>query len=181
MGGFLGTQSALMQSGVVVNRAWMQLAADWLEAPPQPFELRVSVLPKTSIFLLQAVGTDPKHTRDFLQACMNQYIQIKKEMREQTSETTLAGLTQEILRLEKQLRRNEQELADFQGTNSVEVVQEQGSSAARYLSGLSQRLANLQSEAELLQALNPGQHLERTQAAALLSLPADPQRTETSQ
>src|SRR5690242_5917195 len=70
MGSFLGTQSALMQSGEVINRAWAQLVADWADAPAKPFELKVSVLPKTSIFVLQATGSNPKYTRAFLQLCM---------------------------------------------------------------------------------------------------------------
>lgn len=181
MGSFLGTQSALMQSGEVINRAWAQLVADWADAPAKPFELKVSVLPKTSIFVLQATGSNPKYTRAFLQLCMRQYIQIKKEMREQASDTTLAGLTHEVLRLEKQLAHSDEELAGFQSTNSVEVFQEQGSSAARYLGGLNQRLAGLQSELELLQAITPEQHFACAQGTAQLPFPREREATETAQ
>src|SRR5216683_8152922 len=44
---FLGTQAALMQSGVVINRAHARVTAQKPEMPAEPVQLRVSVLPKT--------------------------------------------------------------------------------------------------------------------------------------
>src|ERR1043166_208812 len=55
---FLGTQAALMQSGVVVNRAHVRVTAQKPDQVMQPVALKVSVLPKTTIFVLQATGGD---------------------------------------------------------------------------------------------------------------------------
>jgi len=92
---------------------------------------------------------------------MEEYVQLKKEMRLQTSDTTVAGLTEEVLRLEKELRKSDQELVEFQSTNSVVLLQEQGNSAGNYLAALNQRLAALKSEHELLQMLTLDQNLDR--------------------
>src|SRR5262249_26759715 len=78
---FLGTQQALMQSGKVVNRAHNRVIAMKENMPMQSVSLRVSVLPKTTIFVLQATGGDPEYTKAFLQACMDEFINLKKEMR----------------------------------------------------------------------------------------------------
>src|SRR5882724_109335 len=43
---FLGTQAALMQSGIVVNRAHARIAAQRPGLPMKPVSLRVTVLPK---------------------------------------------------------------------------------------------------------------------------------------
>jgi succinoglycan biosynthesis transport protein ExoP len=161
MSSFLGTQAALMQSGAVLNRAYARVAAQNPNVTPQPVQIKVSVQPKTSIFILQASGADPQYTSDYLEACMEEYIALKKEMRTQTSDTTVAGLTEELLRLEKELRDSDQELADFQTSNSVVVLQEQGNSAGSYLAALNQRLAALKSEYDLLQTLTLDQNLER--------------------
>ena len=161
MSSFLGTQAALMQSGVVLNRAYARVAAQNPNLTPQPVQIKVSVQPKTSIFVLQAAGADPQYTQQYLQACMEEYIALKKEMRTQTSDTTVAGLTEELLRLEKELRACDQDLADFQNSNSVVVLQEQGNSAGSYLAALNQRLASLKSEYDLLQTLTLDQNLER--------------------
>src|ERR1035441_2454146 len=167
---FLDTQAALMQSGVVNNRAHARVMAQKPEVGMHPVALRVSVLPKTSIYVLQASGRDADYTQAFLQACMEEYIALKKEMRMQTSDTTVAGLTEEVMRLEKDLRKAEAELAEFQSTNSVVFFQEQGNNAGNYLAALNQRLAAQKSEYELLQMLTLDQNLAR-QREAVTSLP----------
>jgi polysaccharide biosynthesis transport protein len=160
---FLGTQMALMESGGVQNRAQGRVEAQGVNAPAEPVLLKATVLPKTTIFVLQATGSDPQYTQAFLDACMEEYIDLKREMRAQTSESTLAGLTEEVLRLQKDLRKYDEELADFQSSNSIVLLQEPGSSAGNYVSFLNQRLAALKSEYDLLQSLTLDQDLERRQ------------------
>jgi capsular exopolysaccharide synthesis family protein len=159
LGNFLGTQAALMRSGVVMNRAQASLLARDPGIPIPPISLKVGVSPKTSIFVLEALGNEPKCVQSFLQACMEEYIKLKKEMRTQTSDATVAGLTEEVLRLEKELRVSEDELAGFQRSNSVILLQEQGSSFGTYVATLNQRLAALRAEDALLQSFGSGQGL----------------------
>ena len=175
MSSFLGTQSALMQSGVVLNRAQARVAAEdpelaaananWRE---RPLSLRVSVVPKTTIFVLQCVARDAKYAQLFLQSAMEEYSQVKREMRTQTSDTTLAGLTEEIFRLEKELRATEEAKVAFLATNSVVLLEDQAgnSSAANYLVALNQRLAGMRSELALLEKLTVEQSVERGQLTA---------------
>jgi capsular exopolysaccharide synthesis family protein len=160
---FLGTQAALMQSGVVINRAHARVLAQKPDATIKPVTLKVSVLPKTTIFVLQGTGEDPAYTQAFLQACMEEYVGLKKEMRTQTSDTTVAGLTEEVLRIGKDLHKSDDDLAAFQSTNGVVLLQEQGNSAGNYLAALNQRLAAFKSEQELLKMLTLDQNLERRQ------------------
>jgi capsular exopolysaccharide synthesis family protein len=164
---FLGTQTALMQSSVVVSRAQARVAVQNPDLVPEHVSLKVAVSPKTSIFVLEAIGKDPKYVRTFLQRCMEEYIIFKKEMRAQTSDTTVAGLTEQVLRLEKELRAGENELVEFQKSNSVVLLQDQGNSAGIYLTALNQRLASLKSEFELLGALTLDQNLERRQELSM--------------
>src|SRR5882724_5389178 len=71
---FLGTQQALMQSGVVQNRAHGRVSAQKPDLATKAVALKVSVLPKTTIFVLQATGEDALYTEAFLQACMEEYV-----------------------------------------------------------------------------------------------------------
>ena len=160
---FIGTQAALMQSGVVVNRAYLRIQSQKPEMGTRQVALKVSVLPRTTIFVLQATGDDPAYTQAFLQACMEEYVALKKEMRTSTSDTTVAGLTEEVMRLEKELRKAEEELVQFQTTNNAVLFQEQGNSAGNYLVTLNQRLGSLKSEYSLLQMLSLDQSLSRQQ------------------
>ena len=163
---FLGTQAALMQSGVVINRAYERLGAAHPDWPATSVQLRVNILPKTTIFLLQGSGSEPRATQAFVQACMEEYVTFKKDMRMRTSDTTIAGLTEEVLRLKAELLRGDKEMVAFQQTNSVLLLQEQGNTAGQYLAGLNQRLAALKSEYALLLALSLNQNLERQQQSA---------------
>jgi capsular exopolysaccharide synthesis family protein len=94
-------------------------------------------------------------------------------MRTQTSDTTVAGLTEEVIRLEKDLRNADAELLEFQSTNTVLLSQEQGNSAGNYLAALNQRLAAQKSEYALLQMLTVDQNLDRQQVAGGQVLPGD--------
>jgi len=162
---FLGTQAELMRSSEVIRRAHARAMAQKPDQASRPVEFRVTVFPKTTIFVLQATGPDPAYTQAFLQACMEEYSALKREMRTQTSDTTVAGLTEELRRLQKELARADEELAEFQKTNSVVLFEEPGNSAGTYLTALNQRLAGLKSEYELLQLLTLDQSLERQQGA----------------
>jgi succinoglycan biosynthesis transport protein ExoP len=174
---FLGTQAALMQSGVVLDRAHEGVLAEKAGREKKAVLLSVTVLPKTTIFGLQATGPDPVYTQRFLQGCMDEYIKLKKEMRLSTSDTTVAGLTEEVLRLEKKLRQDEKELGEFQSTNGVVLLQEPGNNAGTYLAALNQRLAGLKAEYELLRRLTLDQNLERPQQGSD-NLPASGESAE---
>jgi succinoglycan biosynthesis transport protein ExoP len=159
MSNYLGTQAALMQCQEVTRGAHARVAAQNLTT--QPVSLQVTLLPRTTIFVLKATGSDPQYAQAFLKACMEEYIAFKKEMRSTTSDTTLAGLTEETGRLESRLQRDEEELVAFQMTNSVVILEEQGNSAGRRLATLNARLADLKSEYDLLKAMSLEQNLER--------------------
>src|SRR5437773_1047438 len=116
-----------------------------------------------TIFVLQGTGADPDYTQTFLQACMEEYVSLKREMRVHTSDTTFAGLTEEVLRLKEDLRKSDEDMVQFQSTNSVVLLQDQGNSAGNYLGALNNRLASLKSEYELLQTLTLDQNLDRQQ------------------
>lgn len=163
---FLGTQAELMRSSEVIRRAHARTMAQRPDQVFTPVNLKVTVFPKTTIFVLQAKGTDPGYTQAFLQACMEEYSALKREMRTQTSDTTVAGLTEEVLRLQKELASADDQLAEFQKTNSVVLFEEPGNSAGDYLTMLNRRLAVLKSEYELLQLLTLDQSLERQKGSA---------------
>ena len=149
MANFIGTQAALMQSGTVLGRAQARVAAQMPDrsAMKIPVAFNITVIPKTTIFVLRATGEDPQHAQAFLQAAMEEYINLKKEMRANTSDMTFAGLTEEILRLGREARRAEDQLMSFQGSNSVVLVQD---IYLRKSAVLAQKLIDLQTELELL-------------------------------
>src|SRR6266699_321998 len=67
---FLGTQTALMQSEVVKNRAHARVAAQKPDLPVRSVVLKVITLPKTTIFILQGACDNADYVQAFVQACM---------------------------------------------------------------------------------------------------------------
>src|ERR1035438_6363469 len=160
LGNFLGTQAALMQGSEVVLHARDRVANQnpGVVAPVKPPLLNVGVLPKTSIFIMRASGENPDYTKAYLQACMDEYINLKKQMVALTSDTTIAGLTEQVLKLEPELQKCDAEMQSFLSTNDAAMM-EQASGLGGYLTSIYQQLANAQAEADLLQTMTLDQSL----------------------
>jgi capsular exopolysaccharide synthesis family protein len=169
LGNFLGTQAQLMQGAEVQQRATARVASQNPGLLSKTPSLNVSVLPRTTIFLLRATGENSEYTKLFLQACMEEYVNKKKEMAERTSSTTIAGLTDQMLRLEPQLQKCDDEMQAFLGTNDAALLQE-ASGVGNYLSVLYQQMATAQSQYALLQAMTLDQNLllEQDRTPALM-------------
>lgn len=175
-GNFLGTQAQLMQGSEVQQRAHDRVLNQnpGLIAPPKPVSLNVSVLPKTTIFVLRASGENPDYTKAYLQACMDEYIDLKKQMVARTSDTTIAGLTEQLLRLEPKMQECDAEMQTFLSTNDLALM-EQASGLGTYLTYVYQQLANAQSEADLLQTMSLDQNLllEQSRTPVMAGMPGN--------
>ncbi len=171
---FLGTQAALMKGTEVQQRARDRVANQNPGLTPRPISLDVSVIPKTTIFLLHAASDNPDYTKAYLQACMEEYISLKKQMAAHTSDTTIAGLTEQVLRLEPEMQKCDNAMEAFLSTNDVALL-EQASGLGAYLTAIYEQLANAQAQADLLQTMTLDQNLlladTRTPAAPSSATP----------
>jgi capsular exopolysaccharide synthesis family protein len=162
---FFGTQAALMQSDTVTHRARAILQSTNPALVPSPVTLSVSPVPKTSIFSLQAVGGNPEYTQAYLQATMEEYIRLKKELLSHASTATQSAMEEELRQLAIQLDACKQEVVDFQTSNSVVFLQPAGgNSAAERLSVLNHELADKRSELQLLTTMTLDENMERMQS-----------------
>ncbi len=184
LGNFLGTQQALMQGQQVSSRARERLVGQFpnLTVPP-PVKLEVSLLPKTTIFMLRATGGNPDYTKAYLQACMEEFQEIKRGVEKRASDVTIAGLTDQMLKLQPDMRKVDDEIASFASTNDVGLTQE-ANGVANYLSTLYQQLAEARSEYSLLESTTLDQSLvierERSSGSVLPSQMAGAAREDNS-
>jgi succinoglycan biosynthesis transport protein ExoP len=162
---FFGTQVELMKSADVRERAANRLSAMEPQLQPVAVSLAVSQLPQTSIFVLSATGAEPQYTQKILEAIMQEYVAIKKEMRSSKSDSTQTAILEEISRVERDMRQGEAELLAFQKENSVGYLEQEGNSAGAYLATLNRQLADLKTQYELLDSLDIDQIIEKTQRA----------------
>ena len=143
---FLGTQAAIMQGDEVTKRAGQDLAAAGLKEPSTRTDLKAAFIPRTEIFQLTATGTDPAYTQAFLQSAMRAFFSIRKEMRLQRSEETRSAISQEIVRVQKELDQATQDLNTFQRRFSVISLEEDVNATTGYLDSLHKRIAGLRLE-----------------------------------
>lgn len=158
---FFGTQLELLQSSEVARRADARVMALNPNLEKVPVRLFANVLPKTSIFAVTAQGLQPQQTKAYLDAVMDEYIAYRRSMRSDKSDVTLSAITDQVVDLEKNLRKAEEELFNWQKENNVVFLQNEGNSAGAYLSQLNRQLANLNTEYKLLETLSLEQNLER--------------------
>jgi polysaccharide biosynthesis transport protein len=168
---FLGTQRELMLSARVRERAFERVRALKPALTPALVNLQISVSPKTTIFNLQAVGPEPEYTRAYLDACMEEYIALKSEMRASTSDTTLARIIEQLEGLDRNLKKYEEEETAFKTNNNIVFIREQVTSIASYLVQKNRLLDTYKNESELLTMLTLEQNLDRQKQRA--ALPGD--------
>ena len=162
---FFGTQIVLMESDEVKSGARTRVHSLHPDLPPEEVKLVVGQLPKAAIFVMQVFGKSPAYTQAYVDACMDEYIAKKKEMRANKQEGTIVAIQDELVRLEKDMQKEEEEMHSFQKENNIGFLKEDGNSAAKYLSMLNSQMADLTTEYDLLRLLDLDQNLDRPQVA----------------
>jgi succinoglycan biosynthesis transport protein ExoP len=163
LGNFIGTQIELMTSGEVRKRAMHRVAGADPTLQPVRVELKVKLLPLTSIFFFSATGAEPRYTQRLLDATMDEYIATKKEMRSSKSETTQTAILDEISQIERETGQTEDALLEFQRKNNIGFLQQEGNSAGDYVAKLNRQLADLKTQYNLLNSLNVDQIIDLNQ------------------
>ncbi|HEY5036751.1 MAG TPA: polysaccharide biosynthesis tyrosine autokinase [Chthoniobacterales bacterium] len=171
---FYGTQIQLMESDEVRQGADSLVRATHPELPVGKVTLSVSQRPRTSIFELEGVGLTPDYTQAYLNAVMQKYLDVKKNMRADEGSHVTTAITEQLVQVEKDLRNGEDEMLEFQKENNIGLLQGEGNSAAAYLVKLNQDYARLKTEYDLLNLLDLDQNLDRQQAAAKLTRGSSP-------
>ncbi len=158
---FFGTQIELMQSAEVLRGAETRVRSMHPDLPPEQVKVMVGQLPKAAIFVLSVYGKSPAYSQAYADACMDEYIAKKKEMRANKTEGIAIVVQDEIVRLEKDMQKEEEEMHEFQKANNIGFLKEDGNSAANYLALLNRQLAEQKTEFDLLKLLDLDQNLDR--------------------
>ena len=165
---FIGTQVELLKSSTIYDRAvsnTLTVNAEWSslftntspDEPGRPFKVTVTDFPKTAVIEVKAVGKEPAAVRVFVDSLMEEYQAFRKGVRQQKSDVTLTSITEQVKQLEQDVRKQQERLQNFLGSNNVVLLQEQGSSAGAFAARLSKQLASLRTELKLLALITPEQ------------------------
>jgi len=158
MENFLGTQTDVLQSSKIHEAVLAGLADKGYKIPVdkngQPLEvkIRLSQTAKSSVFSLEATGTDAAFTKAYLDALMDAYLDLKKDVRKTVTGDTLASITEQVQKTDRDLKYEEGILDNFKQTNNLTILEAEGASAGQYLVTLKTQLSDLELQDRLLQA-----------------------------
>ncbi|MDX1952324.1 MAG: polysaccharide biosynthesis tyrosine autokinase [Verrucomicrobiota bacterium] len=147
---YYGTQAELMKSKTIVGRAHARVQAQHPDLKPVQMTLDVARPSGASIFFLRASGADATYPRLFLQALMEEFLLYKREIKGESSDSTLASITQQLYKTQEELKSAEGQLAEFEKTNNLLVLKEQAAVAGESYARVNRRIADLRIEAQLM-------------------------------
>ena len=158
---FLGTQTELLQSSTLREMALNRLRASPAKFPiplqkngdPLLVDIKVSGAAKSAVFILEATSSRDSFTQVYLDALMGAYLEYKRNIRQSVSGDTLASITEQVQRTERDLETEREKLMTFERTNNVAILQEEGTIAGGYLARLKTQLSDLELENRLLTAV----------------------------
>lgn len=163
---FLGTQTELLQSATLHELALQRLKAGGHAAVTPgignrnspPVKIRVTQTSRSSVFVLEAAGSSAAYTQAYLNALMDAYLQYKRNVRKMISGDTLASITEQVQRAERDLKADQDALTAFQQTNNLAILEEEARTAGGYLARLKTQISDLELEDKLLRAtsVEPG-------------------------
>jgi len=170
------TQAELIKSKAIqlpafqrVRSAFPEIAALDTNAQSEwiPISLMVSIPPKSSVLDLEARGRFPEATRAFLNAVMDEYLDLKKVARQQTSAGALSGITDQIKEAERKIQRQQETLTAFRESNNISYLTEHGQSAGIHLAKLVENISDLRTEHQLLESLTPEEFRDLARGSAI--------------
>lgn len=130
---FYGTIVETLESGVMHRRAAERVQALNPDLKKTEVVVRVSQSKGSAIFNVSAVGSDPKYTRVFLDALLDEFRAFREQIREQQRNKALTTLAEDLVKREKALKEKSERLARFQKENTIVVLANGQNQAAEFL------------------------------------------------
>jgi polysaccharide biosynthesis transport protein len=151
---FVGTTITLLKGSLITARAHEAIRREHPDLPRCEVLLDVQLVPKTSIFLLTARGAYPKYTHEYLNACMEEFLKYRDEMRGKNSAETMTAIREQMDNAQKQINEGRAELMAFQNQHNVASVEDEAKSSATRLSQLKDELHKLQRDQRMMEFTN---------------------------
>lgn len=149
--GFLRNQVIAMQSPTVIEGAHNYLKATQQDYQRSPVSLTAQNIENSTYFQLSAEGSDPKYTQAFLNACIDQFLKMKDDEKDDSFSKKISNVNAQIAVKERELTDLENQLKIFEAENNIAFIEEQASAAGRRLVRLNEELADLKKTYDLMQ------------------------------
>lgn len=130
---FYGTIIETIESSEMRRRALDRVRALHPDMKESDVEIQVSQNRGSAIFNVRAFGTEPKYTRIFLDALLDEFIAFRNQIREQQRNKALTTLAEDVVRREKNLQEKQDKLTSFEKANNIVLITAGNNEAAQAL------------------------------------------------
>ncbi|MFN0079218.1 MAG: polysaccharide biosynthesis tyrosine autokinase [Prosthecobacter sp.] len=151
---FYGTIIETVESAEMKRRALERVRALNPDMKDSDVEIRVAQTKGSAIFNILATGSEPKYTKIFLDALLDEFIAFRQAIREQAQGKVLQQFLQEVVSKQKVMEESMERLAKFRTANNIITIINGNNLAAQFLTNLqSQRESQRTTLEELRLAL----------------------------
>lgn len=140
---FYGTIIETLESAEMKKRAMARVNAlhPELKDSKANVDIRVAQTKGSAIFNVFAIGAEPKYTKIFLDALLDEFIAFRQQIRERGLESALNTFTEMVVKKSKELQDKTNALEAFRKANNSIVLAEGNNEAAAKLQKQQSRLA----------------------------------------
>lgn len=136
---FYGTTIETLEHAEMRRRALNRVKALNPDLKETDVEISASRNKDSAIINIRAYGTEPKYTRAFLDALLDEFMAFRSQIQEQQRNKELVTLAEDVVRREKSLLEKLEKLTAFQKENHPELLRGE-------LNRITQRLPTLRNE-----------------------------------
>src|SRR5437588_378325 len=158
---YFGMQLQLLQNADIHDQAERRVMLEAPNLAPCKVEVTPTVSPRSSIFSVVGRGTKGEYTQRFVEALMEEFLAYKRNTLKGLGDKTAEEFSSQLARLGTERDQRDAEFQAFIKANNMAFWDEQGKSAAVYLSQLKTRRADLGTELQRLQSLSSRELLSR--------------------
>ena len=133
---FYGTIIETVESAEMKHRALERVRALNPDVKDSDVEIRVAQTKGSAIFNILATGSEPKYTRIFLDALLDEFIGFRQNIREQAQGKVLQQFLQEVVTKQKVMEDSLESLTKFKAANNILTINNGNNLAAQYLVNL---------------------------------------------
>ncbi|MGV3662665.1 MAG: polysaccharide biosynthesis tyrosine autokinase [Prosthecobacter sp.] len=147
---FYGTIIETVESADMKRRALERVRALFPDLKDSDVEIRVAQTKGSAIFNILATGSEPRYTKIFLDALLEEFIAFRQSVREQAQGKVIQTFLQEVVNKQKVMEDKNERLTKYASANNILTITNGNNAAAQLLDNLkSQRLTQSTNLAEL--------------------------------
>jgi len=110
-------------------------------------DIRVLSNPKSTVYTVEARSSDPEFISRYLDALLHEFLEFRRNAHLMVSGETLASLSEQVMRMERTLLDDREDLEQYERTNHAALSRLQPSLAVDCMVQLNSQLSSLQLEA----------------------------------